>query len=535
MFHAVYSNPVTSVPASNRMIAGPQPLPPQLLHSSGSQMMRDCPLSLNDGRTVIYCVPAKNEASLQQVSYFRTLGQRWSSAPADNTAQRTAETHSTVCFASCASGANGGAGGSPVLLQPAMGLPAFVTDKQQLPSMVAQPSPTLSRLTSGLCSTSEGTTTFGASTTSVTSSTVGSGAATGTAATTNGSMSHTSTSPGLPGFQMSVSLPTSAITAVAAPPQQPQTCFWLSHTTGALTPIRKEDMMTISDTSASTSTHSYAMPPPPPMPSQSSSVSATSVPTYLMAPQVSPFGGAMVQAFSESLSGSTAFSVPAMPLPQPPRPPKTLNGLQYQLGELYEGFVKRYNPNRGFGFLTATAHVTMANDGSNSDSVTGTPIASLNATTTAVPTTREAETPKEHRTPVHLGDIFVHQSSMQMEGFRTLPVGGRVRFRIGYKDGQQTLQAVSVELLPQVLPPNVEMASSASSTQQTAAAVPNQKTESMASWSQAAPPSICAGDSSVNARRLEGCAINFASEDDGDHKDDEPLIELAYDMYASFE
>ncbi|TPP41483.1 Cold-shock DNA-binding domain family protein [Leishmania donovani] len=479
MFHAVYSNPVTSVPASNRMIAGPQPLPPQLPHSSGSQMMRDCPLSLNDGRTVIYCVPAKNEASLQQVSYFRTLGQRWSSASADNTAQRTAETHSTVCFASCASGANGGAGGSPVLLQPAMGLPAFVTDKQQLPSMVAQPSPTLSRLTSGLCSTSEGTTTFGASTTSVTSSTVGSGAATGTAATTNGSMSHTSTSPGLPGFQMSVSLPTSAITAVAAPPQQPQTCFWLSHTTGALTPIRKEDMMAISDT----------------------------IPTYLMAPQVSSFGGAMVQAFSESLSGSTAFS----------------------------GFVKRYNPNRGFGFLTATAHVTMVNDGSNSDSVTGTPIASLNATTTAVPTTREAETPKEHRTPVHLGDIFVHQSSMQMEGFRTLPVGGRVRFRIGYKDGQQTLQAVSVELLPQVLPPNVEMASSASSTQQTAAAVPNQKTESMASWSQAAPPSICAGDSSVNARRLEGCAINFASEDDGDHKDDEPLIELAYDMYASFE
>ncbi|CAG9579299.1 conserved hypothetical protein [Leishmania major strain Friedlin] len=460
MFRAVYSNPAANVPASNCMTDGFPLLPPQRPHSSGSQLMRGCPLPWNDGRTLMYGVPAKNEASLQQVSYSRTLGQRWSSGSADNAAQCAAATHSTVCFASCASGANGSAGGSPVLLQPAMGVPAFVTDNQQLPSMVAQSSPTVSRLTSGMCSTSEGSATFGASTTSATSSTVGNCAATGTAATTNGSMAHTGTSPALPGFQMSVPLPTSAMTAVAAPPQQPQTCFWLSHTTGALTPIRKEDMMTISDTSASTNTHSYAMPPPPTMPSQPSSASATSVPTYLMAPQVSSFGGAMVQAFSELLSGSTAFSVPALPLPQPPRPPKTLNGLQYHLGELYEGFVKRYNPNRGFGFLTATTHVTVVNDGSNSDSATGTPIASLNNTTTAVPTTGEAETPKEYRTPVHLGDIFVHQSSMQMEGFRTLPVGGRVRFCIGYKDGQQTLQAVNVELLPQVLPPNVEMASS---------------------------------------------------------------------------
>ncbi|CBZ29189.1 conserved hypothetical protein [Leishmania mexicana MHOM/GT/2001/U1103] len=529
MFHAVYSNPVTGVPGSNRILAGSQPLPPQLLHSTGSQVMRGCPFALNDGRTVMYCIPAKSEASLQQVSYFRTAGQRWLSVPAENTAQCAAETHSAVCFASCASGANGGADRSPVLLQPTMGAPAFVTDKQQLPPMAAQPSPTLSRLPRGLCSTSEGTTTFGASTTSVTSSTVGSGAATGTAGTTNGSMAPTGTSPALPGFQMSVPLPTGAMTAVAASPQQPQTCFWLSHTTGTLTPIRKEDMMTISDTSASTSTHSYAMPPPPPMPSQSSSASATSVPTYLMAPQVSSFGGAMVQAFSESLSGSTPFSVPTLPLPQPPRPAKTLNGLQYQLGELYEGFVKRYNPNRGFGFLTATAHVTMVNDGSNSDSAAGTPIASVNATAKAVPTTGEEKNPKKHLTPVHLGDIFVHQSSMQMEGFRTLPVGGRVRFRIGYKDGQQTLQAVNVELLPQMLPPNIEMTSSASSAQQTAIAVPNEKTDNMVSRPQAELPSICDGGSSVKERGLEGYAINFASEDD------KPLIELAYDMCASFE
>ncbi|GET91132.1 hypothetical protein, conserved [Leishmania tarentolae] len=269
MFHAVYSNPVTSLAASNGMIATHRPLQPQLPNSLDSQVMRGCPVSLDDGRTLMYYVPAKNEVSLQQASYFRTEGHRWPPVAAANTAQRAAETHSTVCFAPCVSTATRRSDGSRVLIQQ----------------------------------------TLGASTTNFTLLNRGSGTATRTAATTNGSTAPTGASVVLPSFQMSRSCPTGAMTAVDAWPHQPQTCFWLSHATGALTPIRKEDMMTISDTGASTSTHSYPMQPPPLMPSQSQSTSEASVPSYLVASQLSSFDEVMTPAFSESLSLSKAFAV----------------------------------------------------------------------------------------------------------------------------------------------------------------------------------------------------------------------------------
>ncbi|KAG5471669.1 hypothetical protein LSCM4_03221 [Leishmania orientalis] len=537
MFRAVYNNPVAVMPALNSMSTAPAPVPSRQPYSSSGPVMQGYPVTLSGGRTVMYCVPAANEGGLQQVSYFPAAAQCWPSTAAASAAQPAAETYNSVVFAPCTSSANASANESPTLLQPTLSAPTFLAEKQ-VPQLISSPlSSTLSRMTRDVSFSAEVTTALDNSTTSVTSSNVGSGAAAGTATAANGTMASMGVSPALSCLQMPLPLSSGTMAAVAQPPPPSQTCFWVNHTTGALTPIWAEDMVTISDTSAGTSTHSYAVPPPPPMTSQSSSASAsastTSVPAYLAASPVSPFGGAMVQAFSPSLSGPTAFVLPALLPPPPPPPAKMLNGLQYQLGELYEGIVKRYNPNRGFGFLTATTHITVRNDGA-SDSATGTLPASLSAAGAAASGSAEAGAPKEHHTPVHLGDIFVHQSSMHMEGFRTLPVGGRVRFRIGYKDGQQTLHAVDVELLPQVLPPNVEVATSAMSTQQTEIKGLDGKVDTTTSAPQAAQLAIGVSDRASNGLRSEGCTINGTpSEDNGDRDGDRPLFELAYNMYSS--
>ncbi|KAG5471352.1 hypothetical protein LSCM1_01436 [Leishmania martiniquensis] len=529
MFRAVYSNPLALVPASNSMSAGPPPMPLGQPYSSCAQVMQGYPVALSGGRAV-YCVPAMNEGSLQQVSYFPPAAQCWSSTSTASSAQPAAEAYSSVLFAPCTSSANVSASGSPTLLQPILSAPTFSTDKQLPPPISSHPSSTLSRMTRDVSFSGEATTALDASTTSVTSSNVGSSAAAGTATVANGTMASMGVSSALPCFQMALPLSAGTMTAVAASPQQPQACFWVNHATGALTPMRAEDMVAIGETSASTCMHSYAVPPPPPVtsPSTSASTSATSVSPYLTAAQVSSFGGAMMPSFSPSLSGSTAFVLPALP-PPPPPPAKILNGLQYQLGELYEGVVKRYNPNRGFGFLTATSHITVSNDNTAGSANGPSPVSSSPAAS-PVSGTAEAEAPKEHHTPVHLGDIFVHQSSMHMEGFRTLPVGGRVRFRIGYKDGQQTLHAVDVELLPQVLPPNLEVASTAMSKQEAEIAGLGEAIGSTTSMPRAAQPATCVSEKASKGLPSDAYAINCTPSDVDDEKGDEPLIELAYDM-----
>ncbi|EKG05996.1 hypothetical protein TCSYLVIO_002921 [Trypanosoma cruzi] len=143
------------------------------------------------------------------------------------------------------------------------------------------------------------------------------------------------------------------------------------------------------------------------------------------------------------------------------------NGTRYELGEWYEGVVKRYNPMRGFGFLTATHHLKVI-----SPSIPLRPQpqqqqrqkSTTTATKTTVPPTTTAggvatqlkkldakdsidTGVKAHvvRTPVSVGDIFVHQSYIQMQGFRALSVGDKVVFRIGVLPGKKAHQAVSVQ------------------------------------------------------------------------------------------
>lgn len=150
---------------------------------------------------------------------------------------------------------------------------------------------------------------------------------------------------------------------------------------------------------------------------------------------------------------------------------KGLNGLQYQPGSTYEGYVKRYNPTRGFGFLTAT-HQLVSPSPTPTAPATTSQAALFNGLAIIDGSHPPPSPPQQqlvnpsmtraavaagqllpYRCPIHLGDIFVHQSYLNMVGFRSLPVGGRVRFRVGYLEGQQTFQAVDVELLPQVTPP----------------------------------------------------------------------------------
>ncbi|CCW65154.1 unnamed protein product [Phytomonas sp. EM1] len=232
----------------------------------------------------------------------------------------------------------------------------------------------------------------------------------------------------------------------------------------------------------------------------------------------------------ESVAPPPANPMLAMPLMPPPMTglEKRLNGLNYIPGGLYEGYVKRYNPVRGFGFLTATHQIfpapdtlpnastttakdfersaTDAPDGNgispdSSPEISFTPYeadpgaavdarpadilptpridgdvflqlepmaqsyfegmlpdasltsfaSAMSATSTAMKSGRSYT-----RVPTAPGDIFVHQSYVRMHGFRTLPVGGRVRFQVSFMKGHCSFQAVSVELLPQVVPSSVD-------------------------------------------------------------------------------
>jgi cold shock CspA family protein len=349
----------------------------------------------------------------------------------------------------------------------------------------------------------------------------------------------------------------------AATPTQPrQPCFWIDNTTGTMRAMTAEEMAA-----------TVAAPPPPPPGS---------------------FNASVASMFSASLTGA----VPCVPLvamqppppPPPPALPKTMNGVQYEHGELYEGFVKRYNPNRGFGFLTATYHVK-PEAFAGGVSTTGSPAASLTAPPTSGSAT--AGSVKERRIPVHLGDIFVHQSYMHMQGFRTLPVGGRVRFRVGYKDGQQTFQAVDVELLPQVVPQNMEASpttsascAAASPATGSASSLHTERTSVSTSLSSAVqspneavsvpslqshqhqhehahlPPTMSAGEfdrligpvgtplgddrhaeagrcffSAPKDKALGRSPVTLTQGEsfDGDDEDDSPLVELAYEVYTSLE
>ncbi|KPA78908.1 hypothetical protein ABB37_05972 [Leptomonas pyrrhocoris] len=353
------------------------------------------------------------------------------------------------------------------------------------------------------------------------------------------------------------------------PAQASQRCFWVDSATGAMKAMTSEELaaaMTADVGSPSAAVPAYAMPPPPPPTGAIASAAA-----YSVVPPM-PFDTTIGPVFSAAMPGALPF-IPIVAMPPPPPAPKAVNGLQYEHGETYEGFVKRYNPNRGFGFLTATHHMKADSASSTSASLTGSltaaPSSSYGSNSTAPPV-------KERRIPVHVGDIFVHQSYMHMQGFRTLPVGGRVRFRVGYKDGQQTFQAVDVELLPQVVPQNMETsATPAASPNAANASTPSADKASKAfSLRGAVAPTLnspaplhpaksaaefekmigsvgspIAGGSHTEVCRsffsgakdkalcrspvspTEGSSINGVDEEE----DDSPLIELAYEVYTSLE
>ncbi|KEG05914.1 hypothetical protein DQ04_17361000 [Trypanosoma grayi] len=130
----------------------------------------------------------------------------------------------------------------------------------------------------------------------------------------------------------------------------------------------------------------------------------------------------------------------------PPHQSMHDNGTMYKLGEWYEGVVKRYNPMRGFGFLTATHHLRVVSP----QTATATSTSSQPETTGTGEEAQKTPQAQVVRTPVSLGDVFVHQSYIQMDGFRSLSIGDRVVFRIGILPGKKAHQAVSVQRLNDV-------------------------------------------------------------------------------------
>ncbi|CCW65630.1 unnamed protein product [Phytomonas sp. EM1] len=227
---------------------------------------------------------------------------------------------------------------------------------------------------------------------------------------------------------------------------------------------------------------------------------------------------------AEPTAPSTADNT--IPIALPPQLKKRFNGLKYISGGLYEGYVKRYNPVRGFGFLTATHQIfpvlgsaPMGSTATAKDferSVTETqdlngisagsspdvscmpheldlgaggdgrpadtrstpclnvdtcmqldpnqhsffkglsPDAPLTSFASDISTTSTAmKSMKSYtRVPTRPGDIFVHHSHVDMHGFHTMPVRGRVRFQVNFIEARSSYQAVNVELLPQVVPRN---------------------------------------------------------------------------------
>ncbi|CBH13874.1 hypothetical protein, conserved [Trypanosoma brucei gambiense DAL972] len=175
-----------------------------------------------------------------------------------------------------------------------------------------------------------------------------------------------------------------------------------------------------------------SMSPPPP----------SSQPIYVVLPHgPAPTAGGPMPPGAALTAARAPSSLPTT------LPSRRGNGMMYQLGEWYEGVVKRYNPMRGFGFLTATHHLQVIPpdvdnragsvsdaDGQNSQQTASPPQATL------------------LRTPVTVGDVFVHQSYIRMQGFRALSTGDRVAFRVGKLPGKDANQAVSVQLLSTAKP-----------------------------------------------------------------------------------
>ncbi|AAZ11042.1 'Cold-shock' DNA-binding domain containing protein, putative [Trypanosoma equiperdum] len=176
-------------------------------------------------------------------------------------------------------------------------------------------------------------------------------------------------------------------------------------------------------------------------------------PWNLMPPPPSP--SVYVVLSHGSTPAALQPGVALAPAPPPPPPPPIAavvsrhgNGMMYGLGEWYEGIVKRYNPMRGFGFLTATHHlqVTSPSGGSGTFSDGNADGRSQQQQQTTPPQ------PTLERTPVAVGDVFVHQSYIRMHGFRALSAGDRVAFRVGKLPGKDANQAVSVQLLATARP-----------------------------------------------------------------------------------
>ncbi|CCD14978.1 unnamed protein product [Trypanosoma congolense IL3000] len=157
--------------------------------------------------------------------------------------------------------------------------------------------------------------------------------------------------------------------------------------------------------------------------------SQPSQPIYVMLPPTPTPGRA----------GPAGAALPPTPTAEVPR---RSNGMMYELGEWYEGFVKRYNPTRGFGFLTATHHLQIIPP--NAGSCTG-PRHDTEGENTEQPAPQSQ--PYIMKTPVSVGDVFVHQSYIRMEGFRALTAGDVVAFRVGKLSGKDAKQAVSVQVL----------------------------------------------------------------------------------------
>ncbi|KAG8343409.1 hypothetical protein TRVL_05763 [Trypanosoma vivax] len=126
-------------------------------------------------------------------------------------------------------------------------------------------------------------------------------------------------------------------------------------------------------------------------------------------------------------------------------PSRHCNGMMYELGGWYEGVVKRYNPMRGFGFLTATHHLRVVPSGRSPCSTREKGCSAGDGSSMGDNSGKPDTYPRLVSTPVTVGDVFVHQSYIQMQGFRALSIGDRVVFRIGVLDGKKAHQAVSVQ------------------------------------------------------------------------------------------
>ncbi|KPI87236.1 hypothetical protein ABL78_3673 [Leptomonas seymouri] len=350
-----------------------------------------------------------------------------------------------------------------------------------------------------------------------------------------------------------------------SPLQTPQGCFWLDSGNGTLKAMTAEEVAAAVATSMAShnaAVSAYAMSPPP--------LSATTATARMMLPDsmasATACSVASAPSFRAPVGPSFAAAVPggvpyipimAMPPSLPPAP-KTMNGLQYEYGEVYDGVVKRYNPNRGFGFLTATHHIKM--DGASPADALTAAKSSHHCATSTEPAVMG------RRIPVQLGDIFVHQSYMHMQGFRILPVGGRVRFRVGYKDGQQTFQAVDVQLLPQVIPQSIEAPATCVTSPNPMIASPLPADRVLNEMSVPGAKQVLCVSTPQNLANTADDWINspvggvshseaeqfFSGAKDkglicspltltpgasvnGEDEDDSPLIELAYEVYRSLE